>query len=320
MTMPSGLEFKGAHSYNRISVNGTDASIAWAHWINQYCNMYKYNGLPLDADYVAALLSTENASWTYNGGSTDYATTHSAGLGQFRRIPHPSTGDKYGVITDAQAKDPETNIKAICHYYCDLLIGEHGIARNGYKAYNGGPAWRGDNQRTLNQIESNAKRFDSNLLEWQQKGNGPIIKAPVNTAANKAATDAANAKKKADDIAHQKVVDAQQQKSVKQAQADKAAIEKAKATNDANKIKDAQNKATANANAIKKAQADTLAKKAKTDKDNAIAIKNAQQGKSNTTVKATTPNNKVFKSGIGLIGLLAIFLIFKDGYIPKETF
>jgi hypothetical protein len=298
MTMPKGYKFVGCHSPNRKSVNGTDASIAYAPYLNKYCAAYKYNGQPLDADEVAAVINTENINWDTNLKSeTDYSLTHSLGLGQFTRITRgregsTGTGQGYGISTDAQARDAELNIKALCMLWVTCLKHESGVARNAYKVYNGGPGYS-----NTKQMASNQKRYDTALAYWKKYGNGPIgNETPA--ATNNNTTKLKDEQKKLD-----------QKKASDKAIADKKAVEdKKKADIKAAEVLK-QAKLTKDKDAIKKAQAQL-------DKQKATPAKTTPPIKT-TKSDDNSKGNKIVKSGMGIIGVLALAVLF-NGYTQGD--
>jgi hypothetical protein len=278
MALPSGYTFVGLPS---ICPN----SVKYAPIINRYCTIYKYNGQPLDARLVASLITAEvGIGWNTNSGSSDYATTHSAGLGQFTN----ATGPAYGLNTQADKVNPEKCIKAICWYYSNCLKSAGGNAKGAYEQYNGGP----NGQHVSEAVRNANQNWDPAYRTWY---NNSCLKKVTNSptpALKNNNTNAVNdAKKKADAIkANAKIIATKKANDLAKANALKASQVLAKA------------KLTNNKNAINKAQLEL----------NKIKL--------NPTKIPTEPNEangtkaKVLKSGFGFLGIIAMVIVFKYGY------
>lgn len=167
-TMPKGYTFVGAHSPARISVNGTDASISYAKWINLYCGTYKYSNMPLDANAIAGLISTEDSSWDPALKGHD---SGSYGLGQFTDGTAPS----YGLGLHADRINPEKNIKAICLYISKNLLLSNGNYNLAYRIYNSGSL----HNAQYNDAIAHGKNFDAQYALWVKTGD-----AKAGTSAN----------------------------------------------------------------------------------------------------------------------------------------
>lgn len=216
-----------------------------------------------------------------------------------------------------------------CH-----ALGNSKFAESGYRYGSVKEGWRGTRGQVLIDMikANNLKKYDS---YYNPKGSTTAHTAPVKTADNTKAVTDALAKKKADDLAKAKIADAMHAQDVKEELDDNKAIAKAKLTNDAKKLAQAQ--ALAKANATKRAQALAQAKAQKIATDKANALKTATAYKSNNPANNTpsTPTasanktlpsklkdyskNKVLGSGLSVFGAIAILVFIGNGFIPKET-
>jgi|GEM_PF-1459147 hypothetical protein len=278
MTMPSGYTFVGKKSYPN--------SIKWASWFNQYCNMYKYNGLPLDARYVAAVISAEDASWNPTQGSlVDYSTTGSIGLGQFTN----STGPSYGINTLADKENPEKNIKAICNYFSGCMVSAHGNVALAYEMYNGGQGIQSELTGFAQAKQHEAQNFAPALAIWD---NYSAIKKIGTSPTPALKNNNTNALKDTQNKANE-VIDNNKIKASRMAT--QLAKEKALKLSDALK----KAKLTKNPIAIKKAQLDVNTSKITPTKS--------------TTPISSTPK-KILQGGMSIIGIIATVVILKNGY------
>lgn len=331
-TMKSGYEFVGS----LLPPNGGKNTKTYAKWINQYCNLYKYDNKPMDACAIAGLITTEVGAWPYTQNAItwnpltvadDNSKTGSRGLGQFTT----GTGPNYGIYNKADQQNPEKNIKAMCQYMSKNLLSANGDYTLAYEKYNAGTIYNNPGK----DLRKHMANYASNYKWWTAHGQGKSATTPVKTADNTKAVEDAKAKKKADDIAKSKLADKLHAQDVKEQADDKKAIDKAKLTNDAKKLATAQ--ATAKANALKRAKALAQAKvqKVATDKANTLKTANAYKSKNPYKNTPSTPTssaqknlptptkdyskNKVLGSGLSIFGAIAIAVVIGNGFIPKES-
>jgi len=272
MTMPTGYTFVGKRTYPN--------SIKYASWINQYCNMYKYNGLPLDARYVASVIQCESG-WNPTIGASDYARTGSIGLGQFTI----ATGKSFGLLTKADQENPELNIKAICNYFSGCMKSANGNVALAYEMYNGGQAVQSHPTAYAQAKAHESQNFAPALAIWD---NYSAIKkigtSPTPSLKNNNTNAIEDVKKKFNAIIQNAKIKANQQ-----------AIQNAK---------------------VKALKLSEELKKAKLTK-NPIAIKKAQIeiNKSKVAIPVkTVQHKKILQGGLSIIGVVATAIILKNGY------
>jgi hypothetical protein len=343
--MKEGYEFKGSNipliGSNTIipkaNVPRGNRSIMYSHWINQYCKAYPYLNKPLDANAIAGFISTENGSWNPLLKSFDfnavtirghfYQATHSQGLGMFTRTPW-DTAKEFQLYDDADQCNPEKNIKAICWKVSKALPSANGNYTLAYEIYNSGSI----HQNPSSDVISNKKRFVTNYNFWAINGQGKIAVIPSKTNNNMIAVDKAKQKAIADNKAYNDLVTDMYQLHQHGNVQDNQAVAKAKLTNDAKII--AQTKKQAEINRLnREKEAQTIAQKKKIqDQANALILNNAY--KSNNPIQNTpsTPldaRNKALpkqintkpnyiKSGIPIIGVIAMIIILNNAFIQHE--
>jgi lysozyme len=163
--------------------------------------------------------------------------------------------------------------------------------------------------------------------------NKAVAKAPVKNTNNQQAVEKADAQKKANDKKQKAIEDQLRKQDIRDELDDNKAIQKAKLSNDAQKLKIAQAKAKANkiarenakkiedANKLRKSNADKKAKenayKSNNPQKNSISQPKDSQNKSLPKTTAGTP--KILRSGFSILGLVLIATVMYNVEIPETT-
>jgi hypothetical protein len=279
MTMPKGYQFVGLKRYPN--------SIVYAPLINSWCQLYKVNGIPMDARLIATLIQTEDSSWspTARGGQG------SVGLSQMI----PSTGSLYGLNTYSDKINPSKSIKALCSLFSRCLSNTKGNiggdnAKRAYEEYNGGFGVFSSNDTIgLSQAIGHVKQnwnpaysiwFNTSCIAPINGKGGKPNMTNNNTNSTLDAIKAKNALLQNEKIKAQQNANALQKSNAIKANEQ---LKQAKLTKDPKKIKQAQNQVNASKATIK-------------------------------PVSSKLPSNGLKMGGFGLIGVVAMLIFLRFGY------
>lgn len=320
-SMKVGYEFKGS----RMLPYGNGNSILYHTWINNYCKQYRFQNLPLDANAIAGLISTEGTRWNPKQVAGDYNQTGSVGLGQFITKPY-AVAQEFGLNSRADQENPELNIKAICNKLSGHLRSADGDYNKAYRMYNAGSNY--NSQQAIN----NAKNFNKYYTWWAKYGDASISSAPVKTNNNAKAVSETNAKQIADNKAYNDLIAKLHAQDVKSTLEDKKALDKAKLTNNPIVVSQVQKQAQINAEDRKKIVDKIALDKKNRDYQNSLLLNNAYNSnhpQTNTPSQPLDARNKLLptpikekpnyiKSGIPILGVIATIIILNNAFIPKE--